>query len=45
MVRVALITHTVVSVGATRLLDGMGLGAGIARIEAMVVFVDELRLT
>jgi hypothetical protein len=45
MVRVALITQTVVSVGATRLLAGMGLGAGIALIVAMVVFADELTLT
>jgi hypothetical protein len=45
MVRVALITQTVVSVGAARLLAGMGLGAGIALIVAMVVFVDELTLT
>jgi len=38
-------THCVFSVGATRLLDGMGLGAGTARREAMVVLVEEFRLT
>src|ERR1051326_405089 len=38
-------THCVVSVGETRLLDGIGLGAGTARIEAMVVLVEEFRLT
>jgi hypothetical protein len=44
-VSVALITQTVVSVGATLLFAGMGLGAGTARIATMVVFVDEFRLT
>jgi hypothetical protein len=44
-VNVALITQTVVSVGDTRLLEGIGLGAGTARKEAMVVGEEEARLT
>src|SRR6185312_7637256 len=44
-VKVALITQIVVSVGATRLFDGIGLGAGAARMEVIVVLLEELRLT
>src|SRR5579859_6902968 len=42
---VALTTHTVVSHGDTRLLAGIGLGAAGARNAAMVVLVEEFRLT
>jgi len=42
---VALITQTVVSSGDIRLLDGIVLGAGKARMEVMVVLVVEFRLT
>src|SRR5215475_4154715 len=38
-------THSVVSAGETRLLAGIGLGAGRARMELMVVLVEEFRFT
>src|SRR6267154_4542378 len=38
-------TQSVVSAGDTRLLAGIGLGAVNARIELMVVLVEEFRLT
>src|SRR5215467_8509423 len=38
-------TQTVVSAGATRLFAGIGLGVAKARIEAIVVLVEEFRLT
>jgi hypothetical protein len=44
-VSVAVTTQSVVSVGETRLLAGMGLGAGAARKEVMVVAVGAFRLT
>ncbi len=44
-VRVALMTQSVVSAGATRLFAGMGFGAVNARMFVMVVFVGALRLT